>query len=156
MQRIAQPLLIGNCRPENLLLRLSAQLLQQRQEGPGILIFHSFLPPAFILRQGESGSGLKPEPGWEHGTDGIVKGAEIPFPQEGRHPQHINRQHRCFIQLLLHRLQALCTALSQFQHHSFTPAVAPAEGNDDPLTGPQFHPLRNGVGIGLVNGKRSR
>ena len=140
---------------QSLFVSPTAQFFQVGQDLDGSFFFDHCILPGIVLRQCDGSLFLKPEAAGEHGPDGVVKGAEITLPEEGRQPKSIGRQHRLFIQGPLHRLQAPVFPLFQGQHHALTAAVAPSEGHGHPHAGQQRQILRDMVGVGLINGKGS-
>ena len=151
-----EPLLIFDGRPEDLFIGLAARIRKQCQNGSGIFIFNGFFGPAPVIGEGNAVFGPEPQTCRKHGPQCIVKGAKVPFPDKGRQPQHICRNHRLFVQNLFHGLESCFITGLKGQDHTLAAAVAPSEGHCHPLSGTQVHPLRDAVGIGLVDGKISR
>ena len=141
---------------QRVFLRRTAQLFQPPQNRGGPFLADGGRLPAALIGEGESRLGVEPRPRREHGPNGVKKGAEIPLPQKGRQAELVGGEQGFVVQHPLDRLQPRFLPRLYGKDDPFRSLVGPPEGNLDPVAGPQLHPLRDAVGIGLVNGKNSR
>ena len=153
---IVERLLIGNQIPQSGFRSLTAQILQKLQQVLSMFFSYGLLFPAAVLCQADSLPGLKPQSCRKHGADGIVKGAEVPLPDESRQPQLPLRQDRCLVQASFDRLQACFLSRFHTQDNALGAFVGTSEGQLDPHARQNRHVLRDTVGIGPVNGKIRR
>ena len=136
--------------------RLSSRLFQQFQNLPGAFLANHGLLPGPVLRQTHRHPLPEPHAPGQHGPNGVVKGAEIPFPKKSRQPELPVGKDGLRVQKSGHFLQFPVVSGGNSQNHPFSGSVPPAKGQLNPLSRLNGHSLRNPVGIGLVYGKRSR
>ena len=151
-----EPFFILDCCTQHGFLSLSTQIFHQIQEPAGIRIPGGFLFPAAVFRQAEGFGCLKPQARRKHGANCFIKGAEITLPNKRGQPQQCLGNHRLFIQLLLHSFQVTGAFCFHCKHHALRAAIAAAKGYHYPHTGLKGHPLRNRIGVRLIDGKVRR
>ena len=141
---------------EGLLLRLAPQAFQQPKHGQCPLLADGGSAPAFVPGEGKADLGMEPGPRREHGPNGIIKGAEIPLPEEGGQTKLMGGEHGRIVQKPGHGLELGFVPGLYGQDDALGHFVPPAKGDLHPVAGQKRHICRNSIGIGLVNGENRR
>ena len=136
---------------QQLIVRRAAQIAEGLHHRLGHrLPLHGF-PPVFF-GNGVALMLLKPDACRQDRLDGVIKGAEIPLPQESRHMQRPLVQQRFGIQHPVDGLEPALITVGQGQDHALGALIGPAERDADPRPHHRGHPLGNAVTVRLVNG----
>ena len=144
-------------------LNIVAQRLTQLIRGQRAILqkaaYRCLLPCGHQRRlcQGPSLPVMVPYGGRQHGTQRVIKCAEVPACHPQRQPQLPFRDDRFFIQQRPDRLQRLVRhRLMQGEDHRLCEPVAAAEGHQHPAARLSADFLRQQVIIGLVDSVGSR
>ena len=155
-KRLMENFLIGNQIPKGRFLCLSSQVFQKSQNLRSMFLADGLFLPGSVFRQRKGILRPEPESGRQHTANGIVKGTEVPFPQEGGQPQLFLRQQGLLIQAAVNGLQPGFVSGFHRQNHTFGALIGTAKGQLDTLTRQNLHTFGNPIGIGLINGKIRR